>query len=216
MVARFTASSKENKKPPTTLLTITLVISFANLISVGVLFYLHSKKDKTSNTGNIVNLVMHVMLLLFISLTYLLEHNKFSQVAKVSMIISLVSFLISMPFTLFHLLKGSNFFKKPRPKVVQETLQPNVNQVKPTGFDAEQLLSQFQKVSNRDIQSQYRPRPVQPRPVQPRPVQSPPVQPQPVQSQPVQPQPVQPQPVQYRPVKPSYNKNRSIFSQYQY
>lgn len=168
--ARLTAKNDGKTQAPTGLLNVAVGVSLANLVLVGVLFYLKDRRGDVGKIGEIANLVVHLGALGLIVAVYIMNRQDISSLSRNMVIASGVLFVLSIPFTLYHLMKGGALLsgigggqsKVQDRDLVKETLQPDINQETPCNYDAQKLLQQFQKVSNTAPQPATRQNPPKP------------------------------------------------------
>lgn len=166
--ARLTAKNDGKTEAPTELLNIAIGVSLANLVLVGILFYLKDRRGDVGMVGEIANLVVHLGALGLIIAVYVLDRQDISTLSRNMVIASGVLFVLSIPFTLYHLMKGGALLsgmgggQGQDQDLVKETLQPDINQETPCNYDAQKLLQQFQKVSNTAPQPATRQNPPKP------------------------------------------------------
>jgi hypothetical protein len=151
VICRFTA--KHNApSAPTLFLNVLLSLSLINLVVVGISFALHTTRGNM-NVLNIVNIVIHVLLLVTMIISYFILRSKISTISADLLILSVVLFIASIPMTLLYL------FSSPSKTSIHSSLIPDrqqqslplqiekkldIEQVPVSNYDAMDLLKQMQ------------------------------------------------------------------------
>ena len=180
VIARFTAKSNDTPNPSTTLLTLSIVMQLFVYLFILAIYFLPFEIPYYF----IANLIIHVVVLLFLIISYFIDRSKISKTSAIMLILSIILFIFSIPFTVLSMRRRkfttTNIKKEidneveqskqsmtddnkqsmtddkvlqmtddrvlPKEvKIVQETQQPIIQQVPPCGFNAQELLRQFQK-----------------------------------------------------------------------